>query len=217
MSSAGDYSEHVSTTSTERVLPGPRPPRTGLGYGLAALVLVALVGLTWVLGGFAKRTDLLRTSPPGTVVATGPYELQFSEATAQPQERYDGQAIWEITMIGSGRTTGEVSIAPQVSGNGMFVSKDDTSGQIVEPDRLELGPADLDSGRSDFAPGLPLTPVRVVFEYDSSYRPGDTIRLAVSDLVYDNRYLVGGVDEWHNGTWSHQYYLPVRELPPAES
>ena len=120
-------------------------------------------------------------------------------------------------MIGTGRTIGDVSIAPQVTGNGMFVSKDDVSGQIVEPDRLELGPAEPRSQRTEFAPGLPLTPVRVVFEYGPAYRPGASIRLAVADLVFDNRYLVGGEEEWHNGTWSHQFYLPVRELAPATS
>lgn len=197
--------------------PAGRRSRPGLAYGIGAIALVLLLALAGALGGFGKRTDQLRTSPPGTLVTTGPYELQFSEATAQPKQDFDDQPIWEVTMIGTGRTTGDISIAPQVSGNPMFVSKDDASGEIVEPDRLELGPADLDSGRSDFSPGLPLTPVRVIFEYGPGYRPGPTIRFAVADLVFDNRYLVGGEEEWHNGTWSHQFSLPVRELPPATS
>ena len=202
---------------TDPDLPAQRRPRPGPVYGIAGLALVLGLVLAGVFGGFGKRTDLLRTSPPGTLVTTGPYELQFSEATAQSRERYDGQRIWEVTVIGSGLTTGDVSIAPPVNGNPMFVSKDDVSGEIVEPDRIELGPADPKSQRTEFAPGLPLTPVRVVFEYGPGYRPGTSIRFAVSDLVFDNRYLVGGEEEWHNGSWSHQFYLPVRELPPAKS
>ena len=190
------------------------PRATSVSSGVIGLALVLVVIAVWALGGFERRTDLLRTIPPGTLFTTGPYELQFTEATAQPKERYDGQRVWEISMIGVGRTTGDISIAPSLSGNGMFVSKDDVTGETPEPERLIFGDVEDRSQRRSFAPGLPPAPFRVVFEYPENYRPGPTIRFAVSELVYSNRYLVGGEEEWHNGTYSHHFYLPVRELPP---
>ena len=67
--------------------PSAPPRRSALPPGalsaLVAAVLVALVLPTWVLGGFERRTDLLRPTAVGTLVTTGPYELRFTRATAQ--------------------------------------------------------------------------------------------------------------------------------------
>ena len=50
-----------------------------------------LVVAIWGFGGFKKRTDLLKTTPPGTLFTTGPYEFRFAEATAQHKKNYDGK------------------------------------------------------------------------------------------------------------------------------
>ena len=63
------------------------------------------------LGGFERRTDLLRKSQPGTLITTGPYEFRFTEATAQAKTDTAGAiTAWEIIMIGEARTTGDTSI-----------------------------------------------------------------------------------------------------------
>jgi hypothetical protein len=63
-------------------------------------------------GGFERRTDLLKTVPPGALITTGPYEFRFTEATAQHKKDFDGSLYWEVVMIGEGRTTGNESISP---------------------------------------------------------------------------------------------------------
>lgn len=185
-------------------------------YGSILLVLVLLVVAVWGFGGFKKRTDLLKTMSPGTLITTGPYELRFTEATAQHKKDFGGAPYWEVVMMGEGRTIGTESSSPKYFGDdGMFVSKDDDTHQVVVPDSVRM-----DDGRSDerhqFTPGLPLSAYAVVFKYTDSYRPGPTIRFAVSELIYGTHYLTSDEEGWHNGTYSYHFYLPVRVLPPAE-
>ena len=198
--------ENPSNTDVRRTIPAP------LVYGSMLVVLVLLVVAVWGFGGFKKRTDLLKTLPPGTLFTTGPYEFRFTEATAQHKKDYDGTLYWEVVMIGEGRTTGDESIAPNyMPSSGMFVSKDDITQQVSEPHIARMGDGGYD--RNKFTPGLPLIPYTVVFKYADSYRPGPTIRFAVWDLVYGKHFLASDEEGWHNGTYGHQYYLPVRQLP----
>jgi hypothetical protein len=185
-------------------------------YGSILLALVLLVVAIWGFGGFKRRTDILKTVAPGALFTTGPYEFRFTEATAQHWTDYDGTVYWEIVMVGEGRTTGKESISPSYMPNsGMFVSKDDVTQQIVQPDHVEMGEGDS-FDRRDFTPGLPLIPYSVVFKYDDRYRPGPTIRFVIWDVVYGKRYLASDEEAWHNGNFGSQLYLPVRVLPPKD-
>jgi hypothetical protein len=196
-----------TATPNRRAFPAP------VLYGSIVLVLVLLVVAVSGLGGFKRRTDLFRTTPPGTVFTIGPYEFRFTEATAQHKKDFGGALYWEVVMIGEGRTTGTESSSPKYFGDsGMFVSKDDVTQQIVLPDSVRMG-QDRSYDRSQFTPGLPLSAYAVVFKYADTYRPGPTIRFAVSELVYGTHYLASDEKEWHNGTYSRQFYLPVRVLP----
>ena len=182
-----------------------------LVYGSILLVLVLLMVAVWGFGGFKRRTDLLKTVPPGTLITTGPYEFRFTEATAQHKKNYDDTLYWEVVMIGAGRTTGNESISPNfMSSSGMFVSKDDATQQTSAP---EIARMDEGSDRHRFTPGLPLVAYSVVFKYPDSYRPGPTIRFVVWDLIYGKHYLASEEEGWHNGTYGHQFHLPVRVLP----
>jgi hypothetical protein len=190
-----------------RTIPAP------LLYGSIMLALVLLVVAVWAFGGFDKRTDLLKTTPPGTLITTGPYEFRFTEATAQRKKDFAGGFHWELVVIGEGRTTGKESISPSYVGNGgMFVSKDDASQEVVLPDSVRMG-HNLGFDRHRFTPGLALSAYAVVFKYKDSYRPGPTIRFAVSELVYGKHLLTSEEEGWHNGTYGYQFYLPVRVLP----
>jgi hypothetical protein len=83
---------------------------------------------------FKKRTDLLRTTPPGTLFTTGPYEFRFTDATAQRRKDFDGTPFWRVVMIGEGRTTGKESISPgYLPNSGMFISRDDVRSSSVNP------------------------------------------------------------------------------------
>jgi hypothetical protein len=118
-------------------------------------------------------------------------------------------------MIGEGRTTGTESSSPKYfRDDGMFVSKDDGTQQVVVADSVRMGDG-RSFDRQQFTPGLLLSAYAVVFKYADSYRPGPTIRFAVSELVYGTHYL-SDEEGWHNGTYSYHFYLPVRVLPPAE-
>jgi hypothetical protein len=197
---------HGPDAVAPKTIPAP------LLYGSILLALVLLVVTIWAFGGFKKRTDLLKTTPPGTLFTTGPYEFRFTEATAQHKKNYDGKPYWQLVMIGEGRTTSKESIGPNyMRHSGMFVSKDDASQQITEPDSVRMGDQGFDQLR--FTPGLPLIPYSVVFKYDDRYRPGPTIRFVVSDLVYGKHNLVGDEEVWHNATYAYQFYLPLRVLP----
>ena len=68
-----------------------------------------------------------------------------SEATAQHKKNYDGKPYWQLVMIGEGRTTSKESIGPNyMRHSGMFVSKDDASQQITEPDSVRMGDEGFD-------------------------------------------------------------------------
>ncbi len=196
------------------------PPRrsvpSGLAYGGMGLCLVLVIAAVWGLGGFERRTDLLRNVAPGTLITTGPYEFRFTEATAQAKTDSAGAiTAWDVTMIGEARTTGDTSISPDTLGtDGMLISKDDASGEIAEPDSTDYGHDDS-YDRNQLTPGLPLIAYTVTFEYAKSYQPQSTIRLAIAELIYTTRYLASDEEGWKNGTYSFQYHLPVRVLPPV--
>ena len=114
-------------------------PATAL-YGCILLALVLLVVAIWGFGGFKKRTDLLKTTPPGTLITSGQYEFRFTEATAQHKKDFGGAPYWEVVMIGEGRTTGTESSSPKYFGaDSMFVSKDDVTQQVVVSESVRMG------------------------------------------------------------------------------
>lgn len=193
-----------------------KPIPAGVFYGCILLVLVLLVVAVWGFGGFKRRTDLLKTMPPGALITSGPYEFRFTEATAQRKKKYDGTFSWEIVMIGEGRTTGTESSSPKYFGDaGMFVSKDDATQQVVSPDNVRMGEGH-NFDRAQFTPGLPLSPFAVLFKYPNTYQPGPTIRFGVAELVYGTHYLASEEKTWHNGTYIYLLHLPVRVLPPVD-
>jgi hypothetical protein len=179
---------------------------------------VALLVLVWALGGFERRTDLLRPTATGTLISTGPYELRFTGATAQQRTTYDDRSVWRLTAVGEGRTTGDATIAPDYLGDdGMFVAKDTASGTIATPESQSFRPGGFVSG-SAFTPGLPLQPFRVEFELPGNYRPGATITFVVFDLEFRDNSLLGDQEpQWRNADEASRLELPVEVLPPAIS
>jgi hypothetical protein len=183
--------------------------------GLVALVLAGMA--VWGLGGFRKRTDLMRPTAPGTVVSSGPYELTFTEVTARP-DLDDQGAIekWEIVVVGSGRTTGDQTLSPPAYGNdSMFATKDPASGEVQVPTYADFG-SGAGSDKIAFTPGLPPVRYALRFEFAATYRPQPTLQLLVSELEYSTRYIASDEKTWIIGTYGFLYELPVRELPPEK-
>ncbi|GAA1429642.1 hypothetical protein GCM10009616_12140 [Microlunatus lacustris] len=187
-------------------------------WGVVAAGLVAVVALTWALGGFERRTDLIRPAEVGSLISTGPYELRFTSATAQQKTLFDDEVVWRVTAVGEGRTTGDVTIAPDyLGGDGMFVTKDPVSGVVSTPESQSFRPGGFVSG-SAFTPGLPLQPFRVEFEFPRTYQPGPTISFVVFDLQFRDNSLLGDQEpQWRNADEASRLELPVEVLPPATS
>ena len=198
--------------------PAPRRLPPGLVYGAVLLSLALIVLTLWQLGGFERRTDTRLDTAPGTLLVTGPYELTFTEATAQRSTRFDDTTYWKVTAIGTGRTTGNTTLAPKDTGSyGMFASRDDASREVQIPKATHFGDADNGS-RHAFTPGLAPVRFTVTFEYSAEYRPAPTIRLAVFKLEFrDTSLLRDGDKEWANSEYSYQIQLPVQVLPDATS
>lgn len=204
-----DVVEGASSTASRR--------RTWLVLGSIALGLVAVLALVWGLGGFARRTDLLQPTPAGTPITVGPYQLRFSGVTAQRTTSFDGKVSWTLSAVGTGRTTGNESLAPSYSGDdGTFVSKDVRSGEIEVPTGVRYGAARSFVDGAHFTPGLPPEPIVVDFSYRAGYVPGRTLRFVVFQLRYADTSLIGN----QKPTWSatnrgYDFRLPVRVLPPV--
>ena len=199
--------------------PGPAvrtwsPAVVGLVVGLALVLVVALV---LGLGGLERRTDVLRDTPVGSTVRTGPYELRFTGATAQQRTGFDDAVTWRVVMTGEGRTTGEESLAPDYAGDhGMFVAKDEASREVQLPQGETFGPGQRIGGR--FTPGLPMQPFAVQFDFSPDYRPQERVTFVVYQLELRDSSLLGNQDEqWRNAQQAYRFELPLQVLPAATS
>jgi hypothetical protein len=198
----------------------PRVPGS-LVYGGVVLALVLLIAIVWRAGGFAQRTDLLRPVEPGAIISTGPYEFSFTEATAQQQPDFNrGAPTWQIVIIGRARNLSDTSlIPPTLGGQSMFAIKDRASGLSAEPSNQQIGDASDKLGlysRSALSPGLPSIGYRLVFPMPAEFRPGPTILLGVSDLVYRSKYLTNDKKAWDTALYGSRIDLPLRILSPQE-
>jgi hypothetical protein len=155
---------------------------------------------------------------PGTTVTTGPYELRFTSATAQQRTDVKGAVTWRVMVAGEGRTTGTKTMAPRYSGGGsMFAAKDHSGGETQLPQGQTFRTGDY-SGGAAFAPGLPLQPYRLEFDFSSHFQPQPTLVFVAFDLDFRDDSLLGNQDPgWVNADTAHLYRLPLTVLPPQLS
>ena len=105
----------------------PSRVRRGLVYGArAALRWPWSSGCSTSPAGSRSGPTCWSRSRPAHLIVTGPYELRFTEATAQPETDADGKLEgWEVVAIGQARNTGDETMAPSVFGNdSVFAVKD---------------------------------------------------------------------------------------------
>jgi hypothetical protein len=182
------------------------------------LVAAVLFGAVWRFGGFAERQRAFQTVQPATLIAAGPYEFTFTEATARHRLATDyRKGSWEVTVIGTGRTTGEETISPDTwSDDSPFRARNDVTGDAAIPDGQRFGTAEAGSGA--FTPGLPAIPYSVTFEFGDAFRPAPNLVFAVIDQRFGNRALVQTEQDtdqyWYNTRNGWRMELPLRELPP---
>ena len=71
---------------------------------ISSLVVVGLAALVfgvWGLGGFERRTDLLKPTATGTLITVGPYEFTFVSVTAQKKKDFNDAVTWQLSAIGT--------------------------------------------------------------------------------------------------------------------
>lgn len=186
-------------------------------YAGVALAVVAVLLLTWALGGFEPRPREYEQVGTGSTITTGPYEFVFTSATAQrqPGSSYRKASV-KVIISGTGRTTGDETITPSTGAGGMFLAYDrdsrateDSSGQRV-----------ADGGPSGFTPGLPAVPYQVEFTFDEGYRPGPDLAFAVIAQRYADTSLIQTDDSepgWRNDDHGFRMDVPLTVLPDAKN
>ncbi len=206
--------------------PSPSHPDDGSGAPTtrrrALLWVMAVVGLLTVTvaalaatGGFRERADLPTPVAPGTTLSTGPYELTFIAATAQRRKDFGDSPYWEVRVTGTGRTTGEETIAPSLGvRNPMFLARAGAGGEVHDPEGLRWGTEERISDGDGFTPGLPPVPFSVEFTFPEASPPTPTLRFAVFEQEFRDISLLGNQDPtWTNGKRFWVSDLPVRRLP----
>ena len=118
--------------------------------------------------------------------------------TAQRHLDFDDNVYWQLTAVGTGRTTGDESLAPSSGESGTFVSKDSRSGEIQVPSGVRYGAGASFTDGALFTPGLPPAPLRVDFRYSDRCVPDRTLRFVVFGLEYASTALLDDDDKsWH--------------------
>lgn len=188
-----------------------RLPRPALIWGAIGLALVLVVVAVWGLGGFRYRKDLFTPVDPGAVFTVGPYELSFTEATVQYVLE---DKVYEVRAVGTGRTTGEVSIAPSsLEGSSFSYAQDPVSREIHPVDRYVYGTGDEILLRPKaFVPGLGPIPFAAQFEFTG--QPGEQIRLVLFDQEFTDESVFGNQDPtWNNRNTGYDLAIPLKRLP----
>ena len=211
------YTEPVSDQPAE---PAPRPALRRPLVTIAVLLLIAALLVTvWRLGGFEKKQRSYQVVSAGTLISPGPYELSFTKATAQHLLKNDyRKGSWEVKVIGTGRTTGNETIAPDILSidSTMFLARNPQSAEVQGPSDATYG----EGSRSGFTPGLPPVAVVLTFTFSDSFPSGQRLVFAVADQVYSNNALIqtdqNNEKTWHNADTGWRMELPLSQLPPEK-
>lgn len=191
-----------------------RRPRPALIWGAIGLALVLIVAAVWGLGGFRYRQDLFTPVEPGAVFTVGPYELAFTEATVQYLTE---KRVYEVRAVGTGRTTGEVSIAPSsLAGSSFSYAQDPVSREIHPVETYRYGTGDEIFLRPKaFVPGLAPIPFTAQFEFTGPV--SERIRLVLFDQEFSDRSVFGDQDPtWNNRNTGYDLALTVKRLPDSK-
>lgn len=171
-------------------------------------VLVLVVGVVALLGGFRPRADLLTPVQAGAVITSGPYEVTLEHATVQHRT---ADAEWRVVVSGSARTTGTTSIDPPVGESSGFVyAKDRASGEVQASESIFLGGTTYDDSQATLTPGLAPVPWTVTFEFKRP--PGDEMLFVVFDQEYTNPYIFGDEMGWRPTDHAATLTLPLEKL-----
>ena len=185
--------------------------RGRLVAAVALGVVAALVGVVALLGGFARRTDLLTPVAAGSVVVTGPYAVTFDRATVQ---HITSSGVYKVVATGTARTTGTTSINPSGDADEFLGAKSPSTSEAQAATSLALGADGPLSGVGSLTPGLPPVPWSATFTFAAP--PGDTLLLAVFDLEYTTPYILSDELGWQATEKASTMMLPLERQPDQE-
>ena len=174
---------------------------------VVAAALVVIIGVVALLGGFRERTDLLTRVATGSVIATGPYEVTLSAATAQHQTL---SGDWAVVVSGTARTTGTTSIEPDTGSSGFVYARDAAGGATQDSSSIALGDPDVYPTQHTLTPGLPPVPWSVTFRFPAS--PGDQLLVAVFQQEYTTPYLFSDEEGWRPTSQASIMTMPLQKL-----
>ncbi|HEY3337855.1 MAG TPA: hypothetical protein VGK18_05095 [Propionicimonas sp.] len=181
------------------------------------LAVLVVIGLVVGLGGFARRTDMLRPAEPGTEIDSHNLVFTINTATLQAVAPITGDTEWKVQVYGLVRNPGDEALAPILGPNGNFVLHDATSGLIAEAETVTLGA----SGRRALVPpGNTTLPMTIDFTLPAGYAPQAEVELAVAQMEHTANAVLGlndGELVWNIDSYAPASLLrlPLTRLPDA--
>lgn len=190
----------------------PAGPRSVPALLVVAVVVAALLGGTWLAGGFEPATNRLHRLPPGTEVDLGPVTFAADRALA----RQSGER-WSIYVFARCRNNAAeplVSTADRLVRNG-FSAQHPVSRQVYAEASLFFGPGDTIGDSSVLNPGTPMVPCQLVFDADDF--PGtDVLSVGASELEWIDASPTGeGEMVWSAARQGYRFEVPVVTQPEA--
>jgi hypothetical protein len=182
--------------------------RGRLVVAIVAGVLVVVVGVVALLGGFRARTDLQTRVAPGSVIATGSLEVTLDHATVQ---RVTSSGGFRVVASGTARTTGTTSIDPGTGDDGFLFARSTSTAEVQASDSITLGSTDALLSVEHLTPGVPPVPWSVTFNFAKD--PGPTVFLAVFGQQYTTPYIFGDELGWQTTDDASTLTLPLGSAP----
>jgi len=170
-------------------------------------LLVVVVAVVALLGGFERRTDLITRVAAGSVITTGPYEITLTSATAQHKTSDD---VWQVVVHGTARTTGSTSIRPATGDDGFLYAKELASGESQPLRSDTIGESTSFEHLDMLTPGLPPVAVTLTFQFASE--PRDSILVAVFQQEYTTPYLFSDELGWRATAEAATMTIPLERL-----
>ncbi|MFX4271604.1 hypothetical protein ACQBAR_00080 [Propionibacteriaceae bacterium Y1685] len=195
----------------------PRPQRLRgwqrvVLIGGPVLLLVLLLSLVGLLGGFEERRDHNIDVRPGDLIETGPVQLTFDSAETWQTLDYDDKPVgWTVLITGMGRNVGTETARASV----LFACADPKSSDDNDEIRVRLPHLERYAS-ADFQPGLPMVPFTIECEFPPEWTPGTEIQVGVKRQKYVDLDPLGlnGEQGWRPSGGYYAVLMPYEVTEP---
>jgi hypothetical protein len=195
----------------------PQRPRRSrwVTRGLPVLIVVAVLLIVWILGGFKTRGDRVTQLKVGQRFTNGAFVMTLDSATIQRKKNYDkdNPYIQDVVVHGTAKNIWTESTSPY----GDWFAATNTTRQTVKEGNLvnvDYGDDAPISTPDDLTPGLPAMPITIDFEFPDSFR-AEHVLVAMEQIDYRNHSITSTSEEktWGNANTGYfRVTLPVKRL-----